>query len=97
MHITHERIRPDQKQLLANLLKYYVYECCTYLEDFKLREDGRLEQFTQVDRFFDSPYDTYIVHVDQHPAGFVIVKTITESHSPLFIMEQFFITKNCSI
>jgi ribosomal-protein-serine acetyltransferase len=98
MNITYERMDKSEQQSLANMFELYAYDCSSYFVHglLELNDEG-LYLFSKLDAYFSDPaYDLYLIRVDQHLAGFVIVKTTEENSITTIIIEQFFIIKKYS-
>lgn len=86
-----EKINETKRQVLENLLEYYVYEFSPYLH-IDVNEEGKYG-FTLVNEYVTEPqYSSYFIKHNEHLIGFVIVKELYDQDFN-FCIEQFFIFK----
>ncbi|WP_232699163.1 GNAT family N-acetyltransferase [Brevibacillus daliensis] len=92
MDITLEKVTLEEESILQNLVQFYKYEFSIYLDTIKLNDKGLFKPFNLEDYWTKSNYHPFFIKVDGELAGFVLVRseTNTEPNS----IEQFFTMKN---
>lgn len=86
-----ELVGRDDKEVLENLLQFYLHEKCKY-EPIHLLETGRF-QYEDIENYFSvAGHTPYFIRVRGRLAGFVLIKQI-ESHTkkPCFAIAEFFV------
>ena len=79
-------VEENDKEVLRNLLEYYLYDFNYYYED-DLNENGRFE-FIGVEPYINNNfYKAFFILVDNHYAGFVLTYTGKEKS----VVEEFWI------
>ena len=79
-------VNEDSKNILKNLLEYYLYDFNIYYED-DLNDSGRFE-FIDVEPYINSDTKkSYFVKVNNYYAGFILIKQVEEIN----IIEEFWI------
>ena len=79
-------VEENDKEVLRNLLEYYLYDFNYYYED-DLNENGRFE-FIGVEPYINNNfYKAFFILVDNHYAGFVLTYTCKEKS----VVEEFWI------
>ena len=79
-------VKENDKDVLRNLLEYYLYDFNYYYED-DLNENGRFE-FIGVEPYINNNfYKAFFILVDNHYAGFVLTYTGKEKS----VVEEFWI------
>ncbi|WP_163100295.1 GNAT family N-acetyltransferase [Peribacillus alkalitolerans] len=85
-----EKATIDQKEILGNLLEFYVYEFTKFV-DIHVDENGRYG-FESLDSYFLNPnIFPYFIKKEGKLAGFVIVSRGEEGDDFDFIMNEFFV------
>ena len=81
-----KKVKENDKEVLRNLLEYYLYDFNYYYED-DLNENGRFE-FIGVEPYINNNfYKAFFILVDNHYAGFVLTYTGKEKS----VVEEFWI------
>lgn len=82
---------PSKKNVLENLLEFYVYEFSPYL-NIEVSEEGKYG-FDQTNAYIsEEHYDSFFIVCEKNLAGFVVVKK-EQGCSYDYSMEQFFVLK----
>ena len=85
-----EKVNKDQKNILDNLLEYYLYDFNIFYED-DLNENGRFEFIKTSEYFEKEKYDAYFIKVNNNYAGFVLINNQTELIDKGTRIEEFWI------
>jgi predicted acetyltransferase len=93
MNLVLEEAKIEQKGIIENLLELYNYDFTEFVPD-DVDNEGRFGYDPLKYYWNESGRYVFIVKVDLHIAGFVMVRTIKEDLSaPIFSMAEFFIMK----
>ncbi len=79
-------VKENDKDVLRNLLEYYLYDFNFYYED-DLNENGRFEFIDVEPYIYNNYFKAYFIIVDNHYAGFVLTSFGKEKS----IVEEFWI------
>lgn len=85
---------PDLKDVFTNLMQFYYYDFSEYL-GIDTRENGLFEAYPNLDDYWiDLPNKfPYLIKVEQHYAGFALVKRNPTETQDYFSMAEFFVLR----
>ncbi|MBS4218433.1 GNAT family N-acetyltransferase [Bacillus sp. FJAT-49711] len=83
----------DQKEIIMNLMQFYIYDFSEFIEAH-VEENGRFSEYSYLNDYWtDDNRFPYLVKVDGHYAGFVLVRSIKEGAKEYFSIAEFFIMR----
>lgn len=93
MDLVLEEAKIEQKHIIENLLELYNYDFTEFVPD-DVDENGRYGYDPLKYYWNESGRHVFIVKVDLHIAGFVMIRSIEDdSCTPIFSIAEFFIMK----
>jgi len=92
MNVEVERATDAQRATLANLLELYSYDFTQYV-DHDVGEDGRYGYSYLPDYFEDTRRHPFLVRIDDHYAGFALVRQVDRDGHIIADMAEFFIMR----
>ena len=92
MKIELELVSVEDKQILLNIMQFYIYEFSKYMNIIRLEEDGLYAPF-DLDEYWTNPSKhPFFIKVDEEFAGFVLVnsdESSVNSIAEFFVMRKF--------
>ncbi|WP_289142865.1 GNAT family N-acetyltransferase [uncultured Brevibacillus sp.] len=89
MNITLEKVAREEEAILQNIMQFYLYEFSKYVKNKKLNEKGLFKPLNLEDYWTKSNYHPFFIKVEGELAGFVLVRSETDTEPNS--IEQFFI------
>lgn len=95
MRVELEQAGIDKKDMLRQLMNYYIYDFSTYL-DFEIDEHtGMFAPYPNYDKLWEEEhnYTSYLFKVEARIAGFAIVETLGGKREAEYYMTEFFVLR----
>jgi len=97
-NVTLEPVGRERRQTLTNLFQLYAHDFSEQWFDRpegELDEDGRLEEYGYLDRYWSEPgYEVMLIRADGRLAGFAMVNPCSHSGLPLdYEIAEFFVAR----
>ena len=96
--VTLEPAGPEARETIANLFQLYVHDFSEQwagTDRGELEPDGRFEPYPHLDSYWqDARREPFLIRVDGHLAGFVLINDVSHSGRPLdFAVAEFFVAR----
>lgn len=94
MEVLVTRAAESQKELLANLLQFYVYDF-TEFTNIAIGEDGNYPKLPELDAYWDpaSGHHPYLIKVDGEIGGFILTNEIEHPRNYSLLCHFFILRK----
>lgn len=88
-----KRATLEEKEILNNLMQFYMYDFSEYM-DLHLEENGKFNDYPLNDYWTEDSNFPYLLTLNGKNAGFVLVKIKNRDDDLYFSIAEFFIIKS---
>lgn len=92
MELGLELVPKERKQLIDNLMQFYLYDFTPYLE-LDVNREGAFPAYPGLEAYWNSGNNkyAYLMTVNDRPAGFALVDRLLRSTEGQYYMTEFFV------